>query len=309
MKKRTKGIVIAVLIVAAVALMVGPKVLGGASGKPGAPASPGGGAQVSTVYSVRTQVLKVGSLRDYLDLTGEVVTETNVDIYADVGGRLSAVYVQVGDQVVKGKTLIATVDPSKPGSNYALSPVYSPLTGTVTAVNGQLGATVTTTTSLGTVGVLTDLYVDAKVPETQVASVKLGLKAEIVFEAFPGRVFQAVIQRVSPVVDTTSRTKTIRLRFLSDASSVSLGMFAKVKVYFENRPEKVLVPQEAVITRNNKPYAFVVADGKGVRREVSEGLLVDGTLEVESGLKAGEILVVKGQELLDDGSPVKVVGK
>src|SRR6185369_1853200 len=104
--------------------------------------------------------------RNYLELTGDVVTETNVDIFPDTGGTLSAINVQVGDPLVKGKTLIASIDPSKPGASFALSPVYSPLTGTLTSLTAQLGATVSAQTSLGTVGVLSDLLVDSKVPET-----------------------------------------------------------------------------------------------------------------------------------------------
>ena len=91
----------------------------------GAPAAGKALAATSTVYSVKTQVLGNGQfLRDYLELTGDVVTETNVDVFPDTGGRLAVVHVQVGYSMVKGKTIIAEVDPSKPGASYAMSPVY-----------------------------------------------------------------------------------------------------------------------------------------------------------------------------------------
>lgn len=302
MKIKAKTIVTVVLAVVAIALVAVPQFTKG-------PDAARADALVPTeaVYSVRTQTLSAGSLRDYLDLTGEVVTETNVAVYPDVGGKLAAVYVQVGDQVVKGKTVIAAVDPSKPGASYALSSVYSPLTGTLTTLNAQLGATVSTGTSLGTVGVLSDLMVESKVPEVQVARVKVGLRAEVQFEAFPGKTFRAVVDRVAPVVDPTSRTKTIRLTFEGDASRVDLGMFAKVKLLLEARAPEVLAPEQAVISRLGKKFVFVIEAGKAIRREVAVGLSVDGLLELVSGVSAGEALVVRGQELLDDGATVKVV--
>lgn len=308
MKKAIKTVITVVLVLGIAALIGGPMLLkkaGGAAGGP--PVAPAGPPAAETVYSVKVQELKTGSLRNYLELTGDVVTETNVAIFPDTGGKLAEVFVRVGDQVVKGKSVIATVDPSKPGVSYSLSPVTSPLTGTITTLTAQLGATVTTQTSLGTVGILSDLLVESKVPETQVASVVTGLRADVTFEAFPGRVFAAVVDRVDPVVDTTSRTKTIRLKFVSSAGPVDLGMFAKVKLYFENREPKVLVPQESVVTRLGKPGVFVVQENVVVRREVTLGLSVDGVAEVLSGLKTGEVLVVKGQELLDAGARVKVV--
>lgn len=301
MKIKAKTVVTVLLALVAIALVAVPQLTkGNAPAKTAAAAEP-------TVYSVRTQALTTGSLRDYLDLTGDVVTETNVAVYPDVGGKLAAVYVQVGDQVVKGKTVIAAVDPSKPGASYALSSVYSPLTGTLTTLNAQLGATVSTGTSLGTVGVLSDLMVESKVPEVLVARVKVGLRAEVQFEAFAGKTFRAVVDRVAPVVDPTSRTKTIRLTFEGDASRVDLGMFAKVKLLLEPRAPEVLATENAVISRLGKKFVFVVEEGKAVRREVAVDLAVDGMLELVSGVKAGEALVIRGQELLDDGAPVKVV--
>jgi len=309
MKKRTKTVVTIVLAVIVVALVAVPMILKkpGSAANTGAPPGAPGVPAADTVYSVKTQDLATGSLRDYLELSGDVITETNVDIFPDTGGKLAELFVHVGDHVVKGKTILATVDPSKPGVSYSLSPVPSPLTGTITTMTAQLGATVTSTTSLGTVGILSDLLVESKVAETQVASVATGLKADVTFEAFPGKTFSAVVDRVDPVIDTSSRTKTIRLRFLSSADAVNLGMFAKVKLYFPSREAKILVPQESVVTRLGKTYAFVVSGNTVARREVSLGLAVDGVAEVVTGLKAGEVLVVKGQELLDDGAKVKVV--
>jgi multidrug efflux pump subunit AcrA (membrane-fusion protein) len=316
MKRRTKTVLTAVLILAVAALLAGPQLLKGTAvpvqaapgvAGPGGPGAPGAPPAVATVYSVKTQALATGVLRDYLQLNGDVITETNVDLFPDTGGKVTTVPVQVGDSVVKGTTLIATIDPSKPGTSYALSPVYSPLTGTVTTLTAQVGATVTSTTSLGTVGVLSDLLVESKVPETQLASVRTGLKADVTFETYPGKVFPAVVDRVLPVVDTVSRTKTIRLRFLNKPAGIDLGMFAKVKLYFEGRPPQILAPLETVVTRLGKQYVFVVNGDTVSRREVVAGLTVDSTVELLSGVKAGEALVVKGQELLDDGAKVKVV--
>jgi multidrug efflux pump subunit AcrA (membrane-fusion protein) len=259
------------------------------------------------IYSVKTEKVTVASLRSYLETNGDVVTPTNIDIVPDVGGKLADVLVQVGDTVEKGKTIIAQVDPSKPGSNYSLSPVLSPLTGTITSLSAQLGATVTSQTSLGTVGVLTDLHIECRLPEVDVASITTGLYAEISFPAFPGRTLPAKVIRVDPIVDVASRTKAIQLRLSGDVSGVNLGMFCKVKLYLVARPLQVTVPFESVVVRSEQSSVFVVEGTHVARRSVKLGLNVDGRVEVLEGLKADEVIVVKGQELLDDGSSVRVL--
>jgi len=307
-KTKPKTVITIVLVVIVVALLASLMIFKNNKG-PGSKNAPGGpgASQGPTVYSVQTAVLKTGSLQSYLDLTGNVVTQTDVEVFSDVGGKLASVNVKVGDIVYKGSSVIATIDPSKPGSNYALSVVYSPLTGTVTSVDAQLGATVSTSTSLATVGVMSDLYVESKVPEQNIAALRAGLHANITFEAYPGIVFPAVVERVSPTVDTTSRTKTARLRFLRQDSRVSPGMFGRIQLFQDARPAHVLVPQDAIVTQSGISGAFVVENNKAFRRTVTVGTTVDGISEILTGLSAGQILVTKGQELLDDNVQVRVI--
>lgn len=307
MKAQTKTIIKIALGVAVVAALVVPNFLkAGAGGPPGG--MPGGpGASGAGVFSVKVQKAVSGNLQTYLELTGDVSAETNVDIYPDVGGKLTAVRAKVGDSVIRGQTPIAEVDPSKPGSTYSISPVYSPITGTVTSMSAQKGATVTTSTSLGTVGILGNLLIDVLVPETDIGNLRLGLKAEVTFSAYPGQLFTAEIDRLSPVVDSTSRTKKIRLKFLDHDPRINAGMFAQVKLLFDPQPSRVLIPSGAVLTQSGKKVVFV-SDGQTVhRKEVSVGLSSDGTTEILSGLKDGDSLVVKGQELLDDGAKIRII--
>lgn len=314
MKAKTKKIIQIGLGLAIVAALLVPNLLKGGAGGPGGgpgggmPGGQAGGAGAATAFSVKTQKVQTGQLQTYLELTGDVSTDTNVDVYPDVGGRLSAVLVKVGDGVVRGETVIAEVDPSKPGSNYSLSPVYSPISGTVTSLSAQRGATVSTATSLATVGTLGRLLIDVQVPETDIANLRLGLLAEVSFSAYPGLKFSAVVDRLSPVVDSVSRTKKIRLRFLAEDKRINVGMFAQVKLLFDPQPSHVLVPSGAILTQSGKTVVYLADGQSAARREVAVGQSSDGVSEVVSGLRAGDEVVVKGQELLDDGAKIRVVG-
>lgn len=287
---------------------------GGPAGAPGsaanAPAGNAGAASASgtaalaqdTVYSVRTAVVEKRTLQDYLETNGDVITATSVQVYPDVAGKLASITIVLGSKVTKGQ-VVAEVDPSKPGSTYSLSPVHAPISGTVTAVSFQTGSTVSTSSALATVGVMDELQVSALIPERDVAVLKRGLNADVTLEAYPGVVFKATVSEVSPVVDSTSRTKEIRLGLDAKDSRVNVGMFAKVKLYTTAYANRLTVPDSAINSNFDERYVFVAKDdGTVSRRAVTVGASVDATSEIKSGLEEGERVVIQGAQVLSDGA-------
>lgn len=69
-----------------------------------------------------------------------------------------------------------------------------------------------------------------------------------------------------------------------------------------------LIPNEAIVQRNGKNVAFVVADGKAARRELELGITDGRQTEVVAGLTPGEQLIVAGQDTLNDGDAVRITG-
>ena len=112
---------------------------------------PAGGGKSQNVTSIRSQIAKVTALHDYVFTTGEIEPQTTVDVFPEIGGKIKNIYVSLGSQVKKGD-LIVKVDPSSPGMQYALNPVYAPIGGTITKMPVKQGATVSMNTVLTTIG-------------------------------------------------------------------------------------------------------------------------------------------------------------
>jgi membrane fusion protein, multidrug efflux system len=277
----------------------------GLSQKPGAPS-----AQPNEASSVRAYAAAVKTLKPYIDENGDVEANVNVDVYPDIGGKLVAFNVAIGDSVAKGQT-IARVDPSKPGSNYAISPVVAPITGTVTAIDVDQGATVTTATAIASVGIIDDLKIVVDLPERDSAKATKGMTALVSFEALPGETFGATVTRVSPVLDPTSRSREITLAFSRSDTRISAGMYAKIRLYTAPASGKVVIPAAAVITKNDTTGVFVVAEknGKTVaeKREIKTGTEVDGYIVVKEGISVGDQVIYEGQNGLVDGDPVSML--
>ena len=278
---------------------------GGAGGKPGAF---GGGQASANTISVRTLTAAVTPLQDYVNTTGEIEPTSSVDVFPDIGGKIQSVNINVGSYVKKGAVLMK-VNPSTPGTQYALNTVYAPISGTVTALKVKTGNTVTAGTAVVTIGNVDELQVTASVPERNVASLKKGLKADIVLEAYPGQVFVASIVRISPVVDSSSRTKSVTLEFDKKDSRINAGMFAKVKLYTDVYDGCPVIPETAVLEKSGTKYIYVVnADGATVsQRKISLGQSVDGFVQVTDGVSTGEKMVIEGMNSLGEGSAIREV--
>ena len=266
---------------------------------------PGMGGAQATVVSVKTQVAEKTTLHDYVATNGEVEPQSSIDVFPDVGGRIVSVNVSLGSQVTRGQ-VIAEVDPSTPGATYAHSAVYAPISGTITTSPLKPGAKVTTNSTIATIGDVDNLQITADIPERYVAVLKTGLKANISFEAYPGVVFAATVTRVSPVVDSTSRTKEVIMNFDKKDDRVDAGMFAKVILYTQDYKGQITMPLDSVVNKSDKLYAYVAKDDNTVeQREVTEGNAVDGVVQILSGLNEGEKIVVEGMSVLANGSKIK----
>lgn len=257
-------------------------------------------------YAVNTYKTVPANLDDYLEFGGDVAAVSNVDVLPDASGKLLNKYVEVGEYVERNQ-LLATVDPSKPGLYYEPSPVRAPVAGTVSSFPLSIGATVSPSTPIGTISSTSDVEITISVAERYVSRVQLGQTATLTFDAYPGETFTARVTEISPVLDTVTRTMTVKLRLDPEDSRVKIGMYARVKLVTDTKENVIVVPAAAVVVRNDTPYVFIVQNGTAVLCGVTLGLKVDDRQEITSGLNIGSEVIISGQTLLDDGSKVNVV--
>ena len=252
-----------------------------------------GGARGSSTVSVKTMKTEITTLHGYISSNGEVESQNSVSVFPDMGGKVMDTKVMLGSVVTKGQ-IIAYVDPSEPGTSYRSSPVYAPISGSVISTPLKNGTKVTTNNAIAIIGDINNLQVTANVPERHVAVLKPGLKANVSVEAYPGVVFPAIVTKVSPVVDSVSRTKEIVLNFDSFDERVNAGMFAKVILYTEDYTDYIVMPTDAVVQNGEDYYTYVVnKDSKVSKRKIKLGHTVDSFVQITEGVEPGEIIVIQ----------------
>lgn len=266
-----------------------------------------------TVFAVNTYNVTSGNLDNYLEFGGDVSSVSSIDVLPDTSGKLVRALVSVGDKVKKDQ-IIAYVDASRAGMNYSASPVKAPVSGTITSFPFSVGTQVAASMSIAKISDTKDLQIKVNIPERFVSRIELNQSAIITFDSYPSDSFKAVVYEVSPVLDSISRTMAIKLRIVPTNPKVRVGMYARVKLITDRKKKVIIVPANAVVIREEKPYLFVVSEKKNENGKdtvnmvpVALGITVDDITEIIEGVKEGSQIVVKGQSLLNEGDAVSVL--
>ena len=177
----------------------------------------------------------------------------------------------------------------------------SPLAGVVLRRDGEPGETVREGATLYWVGETAPLWITADVDEDDIPLVRVGQKALIRADAYPGEVIQGAIREITPKGDPVARTYRVRVS-LPDATVLRIGMTTEVNIVVREQADAVLVPATAV--RNDQVF---VLEGEQVRaRAVQTGVAGGKLVEIRRGLESGTRIVVDPPARLQDGARVRL---
>lgn len=145
------------------------------------------------------------------------------------------------------------------------------------------------------------------VPERDYARLQPGQRAELYTDAYPGEAFGGEIARIAPVFRANARQARVELRIDNPGQRLKPGMFARIDLVLERVEETVIVPEAALVRRDGGDGVFrVTADGQAVTWvPVQPGIREAGRVQA-GGLVPNGSVVVLGQQLLDDGSAIRI---
>ncbi|AKI99936.1 Cu(I)/Ag(I) efflux system membrane fusion protein [Archangium gephyra] len=183
--------------------------------------------------------------------------------------------------------------------------LVSPISGVITkkdVVEGarlEVGATPYEIVDLSRVWVLADVY------ESELRNVKVGMPATLQLKAFPNRIFAGKVAFLDPVLDPATRTLKVRLEFPNPEGDLRPEMFGEVVLRGTTR-EGLRIPSDAVVPTGTTQVVFVaLGGGRFQPREVRLGESDGKSVEVISGLKAGDEVVTGANFLVDSESRLR----
>jgi RND family efflux transporter MFP subunit len=148
--------------------------------------------------------------------------------------------------------------------------------------------------------------VKATVSERDLRFLAAGMRADVASVAFPGRSFAGRLSEISPALDVQSRTVAAKIR-LEDGEALKFGMSVTVRLRPDAR-KGIVVPATAVQSEGAGNALYLAADGKAKRVPVEVGVRMGQDIEIRSGLRAGDPVIVRGGDFLRDGVPIRVGG-
>ena len=153
------------------------------------------------------------------------------------------------------------------------------------------------------------LRLEMDVLETEIRHIRLGARAEIELAALPGKAVRGRVASVNPTIDAERRTCRVLIEIDNPDRAVRPGMFADVRVEAARYKDRLLVPREALLTRNDRKVVFVYEGGQAKWRYVKTGEETDEMVEVREGLVARDTLITAGHFNLAHNAQVIVVNE
>lgn len=210
-------------------------------------------------------------------------------------------------------------------SRLASQRITAPYDGDILRVYHSPGAVVRNGDSLVVIGDLSALYIRSNVAgealeqlQPLTASLKLAIKEnQLVEKAYAsslsggniGGDSDVQIAEIKPALDIPAQYRSVVFKINNPAGRLEPGTYYRLKLYVANNRRVLSVPKDAVITDEDAPYVYVVtADNRLEKRQVKTGIRDDDNVEIQSGVRENETVVVSGQEGgLAAGMKVRVI--
>ena len=217
------------------------------------------------------------------------------------------------------KASVAALQSANVALEYTL--IRAPFDAVVLTKNADIGDIVTpigaaanAKAAVVTIADMDSLLVEADVSESNLQQVKIGQPCEIQLDALPDSRFRGTVHMIVPTADRTKATVMIKVRFVDQDRRILPEMSAKVAFLSrevrsdEQKPRTALNP-DAIRDRNGKKTVFLIKENRVMETPVTLGKKFGDMVEVLSGVKSGDRVVLKPLNKMREGLRIKVAEK
>ena len=225
--------------------------------------------------------------------------------------------------VISAKASIAAAKANVKFASVAVENTYirAPFDGTVLSKNADVGEVITSMgAAIGSRGALVtladmnSLEVEADVSESNLEKVKIDQPCEVSLDAYPTKKYAAKLFKIIPTADRAKATIKTRIQFIEKDEKVLPEMSVKILFLDESKIKnlntdkkpKLTIPASSIFSDGGIKKVFIVDDGIVKIKNVVLGSVIDNNIEIVSGIKNGDEVVVNPPSGLKDGSKIEI---
>ncbi|MDQ7095608.1 efflux RND transporter periplasmic adaptor subunit [Desulfosporosinus sp. PR] len=264
---------------------------------------------IQDTYNKDQTLYNAGALsQQSLDADKQKLDEATIALNS-ANSSLSLLKDQLGPQSVQSAQ--AQVQQAESAVNYAAVQVQntvltSPIAGTVSVRNADVGEITSSATPAFTVIDTTTVVAKINVPDKMLVQLQKGQTVPVKVSALNDKQFSGTINLISPAADSKTNSYEVDVNIANAGNELKSGMYAKVILPSEQKNNVLTVPNEAITMEDGVAYIDVVEKNTVNKVPVVLGVSNDKITEVVSGLKDGDNVITEGQIFLNDGQKVNI---
>jgi len=186
----------------------------------------------------------------------------------------------------------------------------APFDGWIVAKNLNVGELVAPGAAMQPPLVLADmahLKIIVPVPEARIGQIEVGQQAQVSFKTFADRIFKGQVLRVGLAPKDFSNNYDVEVRLNGDVSGLKLGLIADVHIVLKYYDQALVLPLNLIQDDGKSQFVFTTKAGLAVRKDIVVEALTGSQALITAEIEPGDILVVKGEHDLKDGSRLDIV--
>lgn len=278
------------------------------------------GGVVSHIYVEEGQFFKKGQLLASLDQTeieaGLNQADLNVKKYERDYTRASNLYkdsVYTLEQLQNTKTGldIARKQKDAVAFNARYAKIYAAADGFVTAKIANLGEVLGAGSPILAINETShnmNYLLKVGLTDKEWAAVKIGQKAIVTLDGYPGEHFEASVFRKSQASDTALGSFQVELKLNMKNSKPAVGMFGKAEIQTDNTEDFITIPYNSLIEADgNKAFVFIVENNKVKRQLVTISKFENNIVYIKEGLAKADQIVTSNSAYLNEQSTIKII--
>ncbi|MDD4179960.1 MAG: efflux RND transporter periplasmic adaptor subunit [Candidatus Margulisbacteria bacterium] len=293
------------------------------------------------VVMVKTATVAKGVIEEVISSSG-VVDAPVYELGTKLGGKIGVWKVREGDRVRAGQ-LLAELDSYEQAANdfqrtaklyeqgvmskqsydaaktmFESSRIISPNAGIVAKIEFDEGETVVPGQMAVTVVNYDKSWIEAQIDEIDIANVKVGDRVKITSDVYPDKVFDGELYWIAPLaelrkvggrvkMDEESYVFPCKVKFLGNHEDLKVNMSVNVDIATKKNPDALIVPREALISKDDKAYVFVINKfNRAKETKIEIGIRTVSSIEALSGVAAGDQVAVSNVSKLKNRGRVKI---